>query len=74
MIVSVCDTGVGIAAEDLPFVFERFYRTDRSRQHGSGGRGLGLSIVKQIVEAHQGQAWAESDEGVGSCFYFRLPV
>lgn len=74
VVVSLCDNGVGIAAEDLPFVFERFYRTDRSRQHGSGGRGLGLSIVKQIVEAHQGQVWAERDVRVGSCFYFRLPV
>jgi len=70
--VSVCDTGSGIAAEDLPFVFERFYRADLSRQRGKGG--LGLSIVKQIVEAHQGQVWAESDLGKGSCFYFRLPL
>jgi len=60
----VCDTGSGIAAEDLSFVFKRFYRTDRSRQRGKGGRGLGLFIVKQIVE---------SEPGVGSCFYFRLP-
>jgi signal transduction histidine kinase len=71
---SVCDTGSGIPTEDLPFVFERFYRTDPSRQQGKGGRGLGLSIVKQIVAAHQGQVWAESELGKGSCFYFRLPV
>lgn len=70
----VCDTGSGIAAEDLPFVFERFYRADPSRQRDKGGRGLGLSIVKQTVEAHQGQVWAESELGKGSCFYFRLPV
>ena len=72
--VSVCDTGSGIAAEDLPCVFERFYRADPSRQRGKGGCGLGLSIVKQIMEAHQGQVWAESEPGKGSCFYFRLPV
>lgn len=70
----VCDTGSGIAAEDLPFVFERFYRADPSRQRDKGGRGLGLSIVKQTVKAHQGQVWAESELGKGSCFYFRLPV
>jgi len=72
--VAVCDTGSGIAAEDLPYLFERFYRADPSRQRGKGGRGLGLSIVKQIVEAHQGQVWAESELGKGSCFRFRLPV
>jgi signal transduction histidine kinase len=72
--VSVCDTGSGIPAEDLPFVFERFYRADPSRQRSKGRHGLGLSIVKQIAEAHQGQVWAESEPGKGSCFYFRLPV
>ncbi len=71
---AVCDTGPGIAAANLPFVFERFYRADPSRQRGKGGRGLGLSIVQQIVEAHRGQVWAESELGKGSCFYFRLPV
>jgi signal transduction histidine kinase len=74
VVVSVCDTGSGIAAEELPFVFERFYRADSSRQQGSGGRGLGLSIVKQIVEAHRGQVWAESELDKGSCFHFRLPL
>jgi len=71
---AVCDTGSGIAAEDLPFVFERFYRADPSRHRSKVGRGLGLSIVKQTVEAHQGQVWAESELGKGSCFYSRLPV
>lgn len=70
----VCDTGDGIANEDLSHVFERYYCADRSRQRGSGGRGLGLCIVRQIVEAHQGQVWTESDVGGGSCFYSRLPV
>ncbi len=72
--LAVCDTGPGIAVEDLPFVFERFYRADPSRQKGTGGQGLGLSIVKQIVEAHGGQVWAESELGEGSCFYLRLPL
>jgi len=71
---AVCDTGSGIAAEDLAFVFERFYRADLSRQRDTGGRGLGLSIVKQVVEAHQGQVWAESELGKGSCFRLRLPA
>ena len=70
--VAVCDTVSGIATENLPSVFERFYRIDRSRQRDTGGRGLGLSIVKQIVEAHQGEVWAESELGKGSCHYFRL--
>ncbi len=74
VIVSVCDTGVGIESEDLSFVFERFYRTDLSRQRISGGRGLGLSIVKQIAEAHQGRVWVESEPGKGSCFSFSLPI
>ena len=72
--ISVSDTGSGIAAEDLPFVFERFYRGDPARHKGKGGHGLGLPIVKQIVEAHHGQAGVESEQGVGSRFYFRLPV
>ncbi|MBW2710248.1 MAG: HAMP domain-containing histidine kinase [Deltaproteobacteria bacterium] len=74
VLVSVSDTGSGISAEDLPFVFERFYRADKSRQREVGGRGLGLSIVKQIVEAHGGQVWAKSKTGKGSSFYFRLPA
>jgi len=72
LVTSVCDTGAGIPTDDLPYIFERFYRTDSSRQKGTGGRGLGLAIVKQIVEAHQGIVWVESESGKGSCFYFRL--
>jgi two-component system sensor histidine kinase BaeS len=71
---AVCDSGSGIAPKDLPFLFERLCRADPSRSRGKGGRGLGLSIVKQIVEAHQGESWAESELGKGSCFRFRLPV
>jgi len=71
--ISVCDSGSGISADDLPFVFERFYRADLSRQKTTGGRGLGLSIAKQIVEEHQGHIWVKSEAGKGSCFYFNLP-
>ena len=70
---SVRDTGTGIKKEDLPFVFERFYREDKSRSRKTGGMGLGLSIAKGIVEAHGGGIWAESKEGQGSIFSFFLP-
>jgi two-component system phosphate regulon sensor histidine kinase PhoR len=69
--VLVRDTGVGMAPEHLPHLFERFYKVDRSRR--DGGTGLGLAIVKEIVEAHGGQVWAESKEGEGSTFGFTLP-
>lgn len=58
--IEVADTGAGITAEDLPHVFDRFYRGDKSRARASGGSGLGLAIVKQLVEAQHGQVWAES--------------
>ena len=72
VLISVRDTGVGIPAEDLDRIFERFYKTDRARS--GGGTGLGLSIAKHIVQAHGGQIWAESTEGRGSTLYFTLPV
>jgi signal transduction histidine kinase len=72
--VSVCDTGCGIAADDLPLIFERFYRADRSRNRATGGAGLGLTIVRQLVEAHGGSVRVTSEPGLGSCFTFTLPA
>ena len=73
VLASVRDTGMGIPPEDLPHVFERFYRADRSRARATGGSGLGLTIAKQIVEAHGGQIWAQSWLGAGSTFAFSFP-
>ena len=72
--VTVNDTGVGISAEDLPHIFERFYRADRSRTGATGGSGLGLSIVKAIIVAHRGNISAESTPGQGTCVAFTLPL
>ena len=72
--VSVADTGKGIEPEDLPYVFDRFYRADKSRTRATGGSGLGLTISKGLVEAHGGQLWVESKPGVGSRFSFTVPV
>ena len=74
MNVQVRDTGPGIAAEHVPYVFERFYRADPSRARATGGAGLGLAIVKQLVEAHGGRVWVESTLGAGSTFGFTLPL
>ena len=71
--VEVHDTGPGIAPEHLPYVFERFYRVDPSRTRSTGGAGLGLTIVKSLVEAHGGRVWATSTPGAGSTFGFGLP-
>jgi len=70
----VRDSGPGIAPEHLPFVFERFYRADKSRVRTTGGAGLGLAIVKQLVEAQGGRVWATSVLGAGSTFGFALPM
>ena len=72
--VSVCDTGEGIAAEDLPHIFERFFRADRARVRKSGGAGIGLAIVRWIVEAHQGSVEVRSEQGQGSTFTIWLPL
>jgi len=74
VVVRVQDTGSGIPPEDLPHVFERFYRADRSRARATGGSGLGLTIAKRIVEAHGGQIWVQSWQGAGSTFAFSLPL
>jgi signal transduction histidine kinase len=72
--VSVADTGEGIPPEDLPNIFERFYRVDKSRARVTGGSGLGLTIAKRLVEAHGGNITVESKLGKGTCFSFTLPV
>jgi len=73
--VSVIDTGIGIAPEHLPFVFNRFYRADPSRTRSSGGSGIGLTIAQALVKAHGGRIWAESEGvGRGSTFHFTLPL
>jgi len=72
--VSVSDTGEGIPAEDLPHIFERFYRVDKSRARATGGSGLGLTIARRLVEAHGGTITVESKLGKGSRFSFTLPV
>ncbi len=74
VVFSVADQGPGIAASDLPRVFERFFKVDRARERGTGmGAGLGLAIARHLVEAHDGQIWASSVEGHGATFYFTLP-
>ncbi len=73
-IIQVLDQGVGIAANDLPYIFERFYRTDRSRNRESGGFGLGLTIVKELTEALGGRILVRSKPGEGSCFTVKLPL
>ncbi len=72
-IVRIKDTGLGIPEEDLPHLFERFYRVDKNRSRSTGGSGLGLSISKQIVELHGGRISVASEPGVGSTFTVRLP-
>lgn len=73
-IVRVIDTGMGIPAEDLPHIFDRFYRVDTARSKQTGGFGLGLAIVQQIVQAHQGQLTVTSQPGSGSTFQIELPL
>jgi signal transduction histidine kinase len=72
--VEVSDSGLGIDSQDLPHIFERFYRGEKSRSRATGGAGLGLAIAKGIVEAHGGQISAESAPNEGTCFRFVLPV
>lgn len=70
--VEIEDNGRGIAAKDLPYIFDRFYRTDTSRNSSKGGSGIGLSIVHKVMEDHGGKVWATSREGEGTTMYFVL--
>jgi len=72
--VTVADTGEGIPAEDLPNIFERFYRVDKSRTRATGGSGLGLTIAKRLIEAHSGKIEVQSELGKGSRFSFTVPI
>ena len=72
MTLSVQDTGIGISTHDRPRIFERFFKTDRSR--AVGRHGFGLAIAKHLVQAHGGTIWVESVEGKGSTFSFSLPI
>ena len=74
LLITVSDSGVGIPPESLPYIFDRFYRVDKSRSRIHGGSGLGLAIAKQLVEAHGGKIWAESEAGRGTSVKFTLPI
>ncbi len=73
ILVKVKDSGIGIPSEEIPRIFERFYRVDKTRSRKYGGTGLGLTIVKHIIEAHHGGIWVESEPSRGTCFCFTLP-
>ena len=70
--VEIEDNGKGIGANELPYIFDRFYRTDTSRNSKQGGSGIGLSIVKKVIEDHGGEIWADSKESTGTVMYFKL--
>jgi two-component system OmpR family sensor kinase/two-component system sensor histidine kinase BaeS len=72
--IAVADTGEGIQPEHLPYVFDRFWRAERSRARGTGGSGLGLTIAKQLVQSQGGEIGVQSEPGRGSCFWFTLPA
>ncbi|WP_040984961.1 sensor histidine kinase [Oceanobacillus jeddahense] len=72
IVVEMKDNGSGISKEDIPYIFESFYRTDTSRNSATGGSGLGLSIVRKIIQEHGGEIWAESEPGQGTSIYFTL--
>lgn len=74
VVFEVTDTGTGIAAQDLPHVFDRFWRAEKSRNRRTGGSGLGLAIVHRLARAHGGSVTVRSTPGVGSVFGIRLPA
>jgi signal transduction histidine kinase len=74
LVVGVRDQGIGIADEDIPHVWERFYRVDNTNTRRIGGTGLGLHIAQTLVELHGGRIWLKSELGKGSLFSFTLPV
>ena len=74
LLVTVGDSGQGIAEEDLPHIFDRYYRGVQSKEKRAGGSGIGLTVVKELVEAHRGKVWVESVQGKGSKFFFTLPL
>jgi signal transduction histidine kinase len=74
ILVSVADNGIGIPSQDIPRIFERFYRVNQARTRKDGGTGLGLAIVKQIIQQHGGEIWVESSPKTGTVFFFTLPL
>jgi signal transduction histidine kinase len=74
LVVSVSDTGIGISQQDLPYVFDRFRQVGNALTEKPSGTGLGLSLCKEIIERRGGSIWVESELGVGSTFYFTLPL
>jgi signal transduction histidine kinase len=74
LVVTIVDTGEGIRPEDLPHVFDQFYRGEKSRSRNTGGAGLGLAIARGIVEAHGGQIGIQSTPGQGTTVWFKIPL
>lgn len=72
-LIKVSDSGIGIKKEELPYIFERFFRADPSRGRSSGGSGIGLALVKELVYANGGEIRVQSSEGEGTTFYLYLP-